>query len=410
MTTETISEKRKVAGSAKNVFKFMTDSGYVTCWLCERAQTAPQPEGYFLFVWNEIRHAYGTFSTLDVENFHLEAQWKDEQAESVWRVWVKELDFTECEVRVEQEGPALFSDYYQAFWYHALNNLVSAFHSGQDLRYSRRGVLGIQTQAVNPAVSVPLGLNPRHALLVSAVLHGLGAHEAGIQVGDIIYQINERPVSYGLPFTFITDNIEEQNEVSVFFYRRGVAMEKKARLLPYPYIETPPNMAALASQCQSNYQQLDKSLQSFLAPLPPNLINTPVEEGAWTVKEHLAHLILRERWLHNWIGGWLQGGFVQTNSDTARPRLAALLAVYDDVQPLQEVLRQTWAETLALVAIIPHPYNERKMLRWWFSCQLNNNYLYSLQQLEQMKSSVAAIKIQQVANKLQMPGYKRPRN
>jgi serine protease Do len=59
---------------------------------------------------------------------------------------------------------------------------------------SRQGDFGMTVQPLNPATAESLGVERAEGLLVSSVKPGSPADEAGLQRGDVITQINRRPV------------------------------------------------------------------------------------------------------------------------------------------------------------------------------------------------------------------------
>lgn len=65
---------------------------------------------------------------------------------------------------------------------------------GEAAGEARRAQLGLEVQPVTPALARQLGLDSPQGLVVTGVEDGSPADEAGIQRGDVIREINRRPV------------------------------------------------------------------------------------------------------------------------------------------------------------------------------------------------------------------------
>ncbi len=58
-----------------------------------------------------------------------------------------------------------------------------------------RGWLGIETQDLTPEMAQGIGMRDGHGVLVSGILRGSPAHQAGLAPGDVITHIDESPVT-----------------------------------------------------------------------------------------------------------------------------------------------------------------------------------------------------------------------
>lgn len=58
-----------------------------------------------------------------------------------------------------------------------------------------RGWLGIETQDINPALAESFGLQDTHGIIVAGVLRGGPADQSGLQPGDVITHIDDKPVT-----------------------------------------------------------------------------------------------------------------------------------------------------------------------------------------------------------------------
>ena len=65
-----------------------------------------------------------------------------------------------------------------------------------------RPLLGLQYTDVTPAVQKERNLPDLNGVVIADVLSGLPAAEAGLQPGDIILAINDKPITAQLPFLY----------------------------------------------------------------------------------------------------------------------------------------------------------------------------------------------------------------
>src|SRR4029453_13179663 len=84
--------------------------------------------------------------------------------------------------------------------------------------------------------------------------------------------------------------------------------------------------------------------------------------GEWSAKEVLAHLILGERetqvWIDDLIGGAERWTDIWGGNNTARNK--ALVAVHPTIPDLLQELRDSEAETVALLSVLPTEFMARK--------------------------------------------------
>jgi serine protease Do len=59
---------------------------------------------------------------------------------------------------------------------------------------AQEGELGLAVEPITPQLAERMGLDRRDGLVVTEVKPGSAADEAGLQAGDLITQINRRPV------------------------------------------------------------------------------------------------------------------------------------------------------------------------------------------------------------------------
>ena len=93
----------------------------------------------------------------------------------------------------------------------------------------RRGQLGIHIQDVTPSIAEALNLDDALGALVSQVLPGSAAEEAGIQAGDVIVAIDGRPVENSTGLRNMIGLMRIGTDMEITYIRDGERQTMRAR-------------------------------------------------------------------------------------------------------------------------------------------------------------------------------------
>ena len=93
----------------------------------------------------------------------------------------------------------------------------------------RRGQLGIHIQDVTPSIAEALNLDAAVGALVSQVVPGSAADEAGIQAGDVILAIDGRPVEDGSGLRNMIGLMRLGTDMEITYIRDGERRKMRAR-------------------------------------------------------------------------------------------------------------------------------------------------------------------------------------
>jgi len=93
-----------------------------------------------------------------------------------------------------------------------------------------RGWLGVTVQALTPEISEALELSSRKGVLVADVVKGSPAAEAGIQQGDVIVSIADKPVTDPSALQFLVSEIAPGTRTRIALVRGGKRMEVTAAI------------------------------------------------------------------------------------------------------------------------------------------------------------------------------------
>jgi serine protease Do len=93
-----------------------------------------------------------------------------------------------------------------------------------------RGWMGVAIQEVTQQLAEYYGLKDIKGVFVAKVFEGEPAEKAGIQVGDVIYQINDKPVNSSRDLTFTVAGIAVGDTINVKLIREGKEKTIKVKL------------------------------------------------------------------------------------------------------------------------------------------------------------------------------------
>jgi len=109
--------------------------------------------------------------------------------------------------------------------------VVQSLKSGNRIR---RGYLGIQLNPMTDDIYDSLGLPKNRGELVARVEPGQAAARAGIQAGDVIITVNNRPVTPDETLSFIVSNLPVGSRVPIELVRNGRRQTVTATLIERP--------------------------------------------------------------------------------------------------------------------------------------------------------------------------------
>ncbi|HED15227.1 MAG TPA: DegQ family serine endoprotease [Gammaproteobacteria bacterium] len=92
----------------------------------------------------------------------------------------------------------------------------------------KRGLLGLSVQDINEDLARAFGLETRRGVVVTRVVDGLSAHHAGIRTGDIILNINKRPVVSAATMRNAIGLLRVEQEVNIEILRSGNSLQLTA--------------------------------------------------------------------------------------------------------------------------------------------------------------------------------------
>ena len=243
-------------------------------------------------------------------------------------------------VSVAHAGPA------QVNWEESLENLQCVLETGIDLRIARRPMLGIFPDELDEEKAAKLGVPVKEGILLNGLVENMGAAGAGLQKNDVLVSMAGKPLNQYGSIGVAMQGKRAGDVVEVVYYRGSEKRSVQMKLSPRPMPEIPPTAEALADKVERQYAELETELRAIFDGVSEAEATRRPAPGEWSAKETVAHLVGTERWLHEWIGGLMDGDEILAFSPNVFQRSAALAATYDTNADMLEELRRSRAETM----------------------------------------------------------------
>jgi uncharacterized protein YndB with AHSA1/START domain len=358
MTMEELNFEIMVEGSPADVFyAFSTAQGWRD-WMCDSARFESRQGGSYQLSWNLGWYAAG--SVLLVDRPHqLKMTWRGVDDPATTEVVIKFSaadDRTKVNLRHTGFGEdPNWEPVHQAAkrgWDIGLENLISIFQAGADLRITRRPMLGVFLNDFDESVAQELNVPVTSGIRIDKPVEGLGAAAAGLKPDDVVVKMNGKPIS---GFTDLAAALAGQHagdEISVVFYRGPEQMTVPMTLSGRQLAEVPLDPAAIADRVRPiNASLLDELRQLFDGVSEEEADYTPGPDE-WSAKGILAHLIDSERYTRGQIGEFLYDGEREypDQAGNVDEVVQAIVKVTPTVSDLLDRLELSKRETTALLS------------------------------------------------------------
>lgn len=366
--------KRTVNVPPAEVHRAFTNSTALRQWLCDTAQADAHKGGRLYLWWNSGYYTSGEFTGL-VPGKKVAFTWRGPGESDVSLVQVvlaakddsTALTITHTGVGSGRKWARTIEEFTRE-WETALENLQSVLETGQDLRYVRRPMLGINVGEFNAEVAANLGVPVTEGIRLEGVLEGMGAHAAGLLKDDVIVGLGGKKITGWVTLVAALQARRAGDKVAVAFYRgsekKTVTMELSQRRLP----EVPPTAEALAEAVRQMHVQLDAELDTCFEGVPEGEVAHRPAADEWSAKDTLAHLIAAEREAHAWIADLINDDERWSdrfeNPTSVPARICAIVTVFPTVPALLQELKRHQAETVAMLAALPVEFVARKRSYW----------------------------------------------
>lgn len=294
--------EQQVKAEPKGVYyAFSTAQGWRD-WLCDSARFEAQAEGTYQLSWNNGWFAAGTVQALDKPG-RVELTWRgmDDSGFSTVLVSLTPKDSGTLVELVHRgfgqgEGWDHSREEVAKGWEIGLENLASIFDTGEDLRITRRPMLGIMLDDYNSRVAAELGVPVKEGVRISRPIEGMGAEAAGLKPNDVVVGMAGTEVANLADLGVALQGRQAGDVVPVTVYRGPEKISVDMELSSRPQAEVPMDPAAFAERLRELDRELLAELREALEGVDDEAAAVRPAPTEWSIKEVLAHLVLGEHY------------------------------------------------------------------------------------------------------------------
>jgi len=395
--TRSLTFSKHVSAPPAQLYRAFTNSTSFREWLCDSATTGVREGGHVFLAWNDGYNSRGNFTSLK-SNEEVAFTWHgSEPATTAVTVSFSEVNGT-TEVRLIHSGLGTGEAWetaeaeFSRGWQVSLENLKSVLESGEDLRFTRRPMLGIIVGEFNADIARELGVPTDKGIRLDSVVSGMGAAAAGLQANDVLVQVADRAL---IDYTSLQTTMQHHRageSVHVEFYRNGERKSVEMLLHGRPLPDIPWSGPALAERVRERYAGELAELEGFLTEVTDNEAGVAPAPGQWSIKDVLAHLIHSEQGQRNFILDVL-GGQEPLYDDyrgNMYVQIAGTRAIYPTVRDLLNALSREQQETAAMLSNLSAESLANKAGYWRIAYGLLESPYHHRTHMEQMEEALAA--------------------
>lgn len=400
MTTDTrsLTFERKIHAPPAEIYRAFSNATALREWLADVATTSPREGGRFYLAWNDGYYTSGEFTALTPgEEVAFTWRGRDDPASTTVRASLAPED-DGTHLLVEHSGLGageVWSETFEALekaWPFSLENLASVLETGEDVRFTRRPMLGITISDFNADVAAQLGVPVTEGIRLDGVVSGMGAEAAGLQPDDVIVGMAGRETVGWPALSDALATKQAGDTVEVIFYRGPDKHTVEMTLSGRPIPEIPETAQALAAAARERHDEIESELEAFFDGVSDAEAGFKPSSNAWSAKETLAHLIHSERGWHAWVSDLITGQepWYDEWGGNLHARVVATVTAYPTVEKLLQELKRHHAETAALIANLPDEFMARKGAYWQLAYNTLEAPYHHRAHLQQMQEAVDA--------------------
>lgn len=397
--TRTLSFEQRVPVPPAALYHAFTNSTTLREWLADVATTSPREGGRFYVSWNDGFYAAGSFTRLQ-PNEEIALSWQGRGQPAPVTVRATLTPEGEASTRVlvrveglrEGEGWDVAADALQKGWQRSLENLASVLTTGEDLRFTRRPMLGIIVGDLNERIAEEIGVPVTEGIRLDSVIDEMGAAAAGLQANDVVVGVGGQATHNWETLQKALAGLRAGDTVEVSYYRGPEKRQTAMTLSGRPIPELPATIPELGDAVRTHYEQIEAELDAFLADVDETAALYKPAPDVWSAAEVLAHFIHGERMTQQWIAHLVSGHepWQDDWGDNLDAQVTATVSAFPGLAALHDVLKSHYRETVELVANLPEEFAERKGSFWRLAYELLQPPYHLRTHLEQMGETIAA--------------------
>ncbi len=387
-----------VQAEPAEVYRMFTNSTHLREWLADTALAKAHEGGPLYLEWNDGNAATGSFTMLE----------PDKKVSFTWR-GSGEDDYTDVEVELTPSGAGTevvvrhfgfgkgkkwkrARKVAHKAWTSSLENLASVISTGEDLRFTRRPMLGVMVEReVDDERAAELGIPIPHGVELSGVVPAMGAEAVGLKAHDVIVALAGTDVLGWTSLTAALQPHQAGDKVPVVFYRDGAEEKVEMELSARPMPDIPTTASELAGFLRKMYAEFDAELAACFEGISEDVAGRKPAADEWSAKEVVAHLLDEEGDSHAEIIDLVKGGerFSDASFSNSDLRVAVTAWSYPTVAEMLEALRHTEEQTVSIVEQLPPEFVARKSSFWRLAYNFTQTPDHNNEHLEQIRAALA---------------------
>lgn len=396
---KTVEVSVTVGAEPAEVYRMFTNSMHLREWLADTALAKAHEGGPLYLEWIDGNASTGNFSRLE----------QDKLIAFTWRK-SGESDFTEVEVELTSSGNGTdvvvrhlgfgkgkkwkrARKSLGAAWTSSLENLASVINTGEDLRFTRRPMLGVMVdREVDSGRAAELGIPISHGVELAGVVPGMGGETVGLRAHDVIVGLAGADVLGWASLGAALQPHQAGDKVPVVFYRDGVEENVEMVLSGRPMPEVPTTASGLADYLRKMYSELDGALAACFEGVSEDAAGHKPSPDEWSAKEVVAHLLDGEGDSHAEITDLVKSGerFSDASFSNSHLRTAVTAWSYPKVSEMFEALRHLEEQTVSIVEQLPAEFVARKSTFWRLAYNYTQTSDHNDEHLEQIRAALTA--------------------
>ena len=396
---ESMTLTQEVGAPATEVYRQFTNSTLLRGWFCDAATLRPEEGGRLYLGWNHGYGVVGNFTSL-VPGKQVAFTWvgPTDPGPSAVDVTLESKGNTTT-VKLTHTWPG--GDGWEQFskgvrtWTKDLENLASVMTTGEDLRFTRRPMLGVMVDTeITPERAAKLGAPVDYGVRLAGTSEGQGAHAAGLTGGDIVVAIGGTKI-VGFPsFAVALQPHRAGDVVEVVYYRDGTEHRAEMTLSGRPIPELPATAAALADFLAGEYAWVDQELAKTLEGVTETEASTRPSPDEWSVRETIAHFLNDEGDGHALISDLVLASERVTDGpfENSDLRIGVTAASFASLAEMVAAYQRLERQTVAMLAALPDHFVARKGGFWRLAYGYSQGRDHYQEHFEQIRAIVETLR------------------
>jgi uncharacterized protein YndB with AHSA1/START domain len=396
----TIEQSALVPADPSQVYRMLTNSTHLREWLADTARAQLQVGGSIYLAWYDGYNTSGAFTQLE----------PDKKVGFTWR-GTGEQDDTEVEIELDarDDGTEVIVRHMgfgngkkhkrnrkalTRAWKASLENLTSVLETGEDLRFTRRPMLGIVIgREIDAVRAAALGMELTYGVELSGVVPGMKAESSGLRAGDALVKVGDVDVTgFGALATALQPH-RAGDLVPIVFYRNGEEHRTDLELSARPLPDIPQSASALAEILRDMNAKLNASLRDCLEGVSEEAAGRKPAADEWSAKEVLAHLLNEEGDSHAWIIELLIGAERDYDAPFGNSDLRTAVTAwsYHEWGQMLSALELLQEQTVSLVSQLPAEFEAQRSSFWRLAYNFATRSDHYDEHLDQIRAALAPV-------------------